>query len=927
MKSFRPSLMVTASMVAALTISAFGQTADFTTGQAARLVIGQKTFTNADFGASNTLLGAVSGIAIASGNLIVADSNRYGASPINNRVVIFKDVASYPSPTDIPTIPGATCSVCRGQAAVVLGQPDFTTTTYSLNQKGLRLPTAVATDGKILAVADTDNNRILIWKSIPASNGQPADVVIGQADFTHGGTSIPPTAKSLRGPQGVWIFNGKLYVADTQDHRVLVYNQIPASNGAAADLVLGQPNFTSFVQPDLTQANQTPAANNLLNPVAVTTDGKKLFITDLGNNRVLIFNNLPTANGAAADIVLGQKDMVTSIENDTTHICASNGTDSTGAPIYPGRCGKTMSFPRFALSDGNRLFIADGGNDRVLIYRTIPTANTAAADIVLGQPDEFTLDTFFNPDGSNAFQTPTALAWDGTNLYVSDTFNRRVVVFSPGNPVIPLSGVRNAASLQIYAIGTVSIAGTITENDTIKVTINTTDYTYTVLKTDALTDIVKGIVKLINANQGDPNVLATPDLVNLQVDLTARKGGNDGGNITLATLAAAPSTAATGAVATETAAASGATLNIRLQDPTQIAPGTVVQVYGDQFTDNKSAIADYSKQYLPSTLAGAQVFIDGIQAPLTYASQTQINAQMPFEMADRTSVSLYVRTQHADGTVTVTTPVAVTIVPQNPGIFADFGTDPRHAFVFHGADAASGAVSVDGSVTAGDVGSITIGTETYTYTIVAGDTLDTIRDTFIAQINAGDPNVTAVASNQYDRIYFYSKIPGPNGEGLTYSAKVSSGTSLILTALGSTTCCANVKGSLVTTDNPAVPGEIVYVLATGLGPTNPSDIDTGKILPNSTNNPPVVPVDSVLAGGTTANIVNVSPMAGNPGIYTVSFQLSTNLTTNPVTQLTIAQQAFISNVVTFPVALPGANSGSGVLTFPGVESAGRKKKR
>ena len=48
-----------------------------------------------------------------------------------------------------------------------------------------------------------------------------------------------------------------------------------------------------------------------------------------------------------------------------------------------------MDFPRFALSDGTRLFVADGGNDRVLIYNTIPTQNAAAADVILGQPDEF----------------------------------------------------------------------------------------------------------------------------------------------------------------------------------------------------------------------------------------------------------------------------------------------------------------------------------------------------------------------------------------------------------------------------------------------------------------------------------------------------------------------------------------------------------
>ena len=63
--------------------------------------------------------------------------------------------------------------------------------------------------------------------------------------------------------------------------------------------------------------------------------------------------------------------------------------------------------------------------------------------------------------------------------------------------------------------------------------------------------------------------------------------------------------------------------------------------------------------------------------PLLYVSPTQINAQMPCEYMDRTSVSLYARNTHADGSVTVTAPIAVTIVPQNPGIFAQYGSDPR----------------------------------------------------------------------------------------------------------------------------------------------------------------------------------------------------------------------------------------------------------
>src|SRR5262249_7624836 len=149
-------------------------------------------------------------------------------------------------------------------------------------------------------------------------------------------------------------------------------NGIPTQNGAAADLVLGQKDFTSFVQPDLTQQRTGATASVLLNPVAVTSDGQRLFVTDLGYNRVLIWNSIPASNGQAADVAIGQPDLTSSTannayktdSNDSTQrqtpvLCtASNGTDSNGNPTYPAFCNATLSFPRYALSTGDCLFIA-----------------------------------------------------------------------------------------------------------------------------------------------------------------------------------------------------------------------------------------------------------------------------------------------------------------------------------------------------------------------------------------------------------------------------------------------------------------------------------------------------------------------------------------------------------------------------------------
>jgi uncharacterized protein (TIGR03437 family) len=919
MKSFR-AVTLLAGVVA---LCASAQTPDFNTGQAARLVLGQKNFTLADYGATNQLIGSPAGLALANGVLWVVDANRLGSTPNNNRVLRFSDINTYPAPGDKPDVIGSTCGACRGEASLVLGQPDFLTTNKNLSATGMRAPTGVATDGKVLVVSDTDNNRVLIWNSLPRANGQPADVVIGQADFTHNTTISPPTQTSLRGPEGVWLSNGKLFVADTQDNRVLIYNKIPTSNNAPADVVVGQASFTAFVQPDLTSKQPTTAANNMQTPVAVSSDGVRLIVADLGQNRILIWNTVPTANGVAADVAIGQPDLVSATENNSFTItnatldaannptgvspvlCQSNGTDSANNATFPTRCAATLSFPRYAISDGKRLFVADGGNDRVLIFNSIPTRSGVAADIILGQPDQYSDNTGDNPDGTNAFQTPTALAWDGTNLYVSDGYNRRVEVFSPAVQNVPLNGIRNAASQEIYALGSVTVSGSATAKDTITITINGGAYTYTVKDKDTLELIVQGLVTAIN-KAPDPNVIATTNLSALAVVLTARTPGAEGGNLTLAV--------STSTSATVAGTASGATLNIYLQNPSKIAPGTVLEVNGVKLCDS-TATADFTQAYLPNSLKGCTVYVDGVPAPLFYVSPTQINVQMMNEAQDRTSVSLYVRNQHADGSVTVTTPVAATIVAQNPGLFAQPGKDPRKGIIYHGSSSAFDLIGVDGSVQAGDVAAVTINGTAYNYTVLATDTLATIRDALINAINnAPDPNVHASVANEYFRIALTANTPGPQAEGITVAVAVTTaatntaGALLLLTAYNPTLCCSNVEGQLVSQDNPAVPGELLYTFATGLGVTNPQDTDTGRVFPGGSANPPAVPVDSILTGGTTANVVSVGLLPGTVGVYYVQFQLNSGLASNSATQMTIAQQAFVSNVVTFPVAVPGLST-------------------
>src|SRR5579864_1208888 len=129
--------------------------ADFNTGQAARAVIGQPQYTRQTATPTDQIIGGASGVAYANNTLFVADSNRVGAFPTDNRVLIYQNVAGMLLPPNAELPYNQRCPVCVGQANVVLGQPDFVTINPTLTptRTGLRNPTYVASDGIHLVVA------------------------------------------------------------------------------------------------------------------------------------------------------------------------------------------------------------------------------------------------------------------------------------------------------------------------------------------------------------------------------------------------------------------------------------------------------------------------------------------------------------------------------------------------------------------------------------------------------------------------------------------------------------------------------------------------------------------------------------------------------------------------------------------------------
>jgi len=685
-------------------------------------------------------------------------------------------------------------------------------------------------------------------------------------------------------------------------------------------VVLGQPDFYTAIEPDLTRNEIQASAKTLLDPVSVTSDGVRLFVSDLGHHRVLIWNSIPTTNQQPADVVVGQPNMTSAVANyshtfkvdetgkiieRTKVLCdPDGGKDDNGLPTYPARCAATLEYPRFALSDGTRLFIADGGNDRILVFNRIPTTNGEAADVVLGQINDHLTQTSDNPDNpdverrasTDSVRTRTSLAWDGENLYVSEPFSRRVLVFTVGGPILPLTAVRNAASLDVFAVGSITLGGEIQENDEITIKIRDKEYKYKVKKDDTFELIIRELVNLINAGDGDPWVLATENPTLLAVNLTSRVGGKLGDETEISA-SVSPDTARI------TARASGNTLGGG-GFAAKLAPGSLISIFGNDLAETTMA-APPDADPLPSELGGVRVYVDGRAAPIIAVSPTQINAQLPFEVLDATSVSVYVRTQRSDGTVTNTTAIGVPIIPANPGVFTYGGTDPRPAVAMHGSSHATGTIYIEGTAKEGDEITVTIEDRTYKYKLTADDTLESARDRLIELINT-DPQVFAIPSTHHRYIRLRARVQGPAGNGIRFSATADGG-NVVVGGTNSRLCCANVEGALITEDNPAVPGENIIIYATGLGMVHPDEAKfatyTGYTYKGPFSNAPDEFV-SAMVGGKTANVLAAGMKPGTVGIYEVHLELNSDLPTNPLTQLTIAQDIYVSNIATIPLWNP-----------------------
>ncbi|MDP9053826.1 MAG: hypothetical protein M3N93_05930 [Acidobacteriota bacterium] len=340
------------------------------------------------------------------------------------------------------------------QPTRVLGQDSIQVSSFNPNLvegRELYVPEGIALDTSTnppaLYVSDTANNRVLGFRSATTfANGQPADVVLGQADFISTFSQGPGHALTtgLHSPTGVAVDSkGNVYVVDTGNNRILRFPQPFSQAGQILpDFVLGQ---TSFSSGDTNQGGSVSAASlsfvssTVLLQAFLTFDASgNLWVSDAGNNRVLRFNSsvlgAQASSGPPADIVLGQDDFLTGTYN-------------------PPAKNASLSLTSFSTPSGltfdaaGRLFVAESttsGHGRILMWAP-PFASGQRASGLLGVDTDTPAPAAVNAVELGA--SPGGLFAIGTSIGAVDPANNRILVFPPVEQWTP--GATYQAALEV----------------------------------------------------------------------------------------------------------------------------------------------------------------------------------------------------------------------------------------------------------------------------------------------------------------------------------------------------------------------------------------------------------------------------------------------------------------------------------------------
>jgi len=422
--------------------------ANLSTGGAATVVLGQSDLTSAAKGfTATTMTNATSITFDSSGNLWVADTG-------NSRIL------KYPA-ANLAT---------GGAATVALGQSDLTSAAKGITATTMTNATSVDfdSDGN-LWVADMGNSRILKYPAANLATGGAATVALGQSDLTSDEYGI--TATTMTNATSVdFDSDGNLWVADSNNSRILKYPAANLSTGGAATVALGQSGLTSKT------TGNTATTLDMASGLTFDSSGN-LWVGDTRNSRILKYPAANLATGGAATVALGQTDLTTKDHGNisspyshsakTFHNPTDIAIDSTGnvwisewnnhrvlkfdtsnlkiggaATVVLGQTdftsktlGNTATTLRetagIAFDSSGNLWVADAGGHRILKYPAANLATGGAATVALGQTDLTSMST---GNTATTVDTPEYITFDSDgNLWLSDRNNHRVLKYPTAN--------------------------------------------------------------------------------------------------------------------------------------------------------------------------------------------------------------------------------------------------------------------------------------------------------------------------------------------------------------------------------------------------------------------------------------------------------------------------------------------------------------
>ncbi|MBF0453086.1 MAG: tandem-95 repeat protein, partial [Candidatus Magnetomorum sp.] len=403
-------------------------------GSSAEAVLGQVDFVSGQGNrggsvAANTLYYPVYIFVDPFGRLWVADQ-------ANHRVLRFDNASEKTS--------GA-------NADGVLGQPDFVSNSLGTTQNRMNAARSVWIDpAGNLWVVDYGNHRVLRFNNADQkSNGANADGVLGQSDYTSNTTGT--TQSTMNIPCAVFgNNNGNLFVVDYGNGRVLRFdNAVLKTNGANADGVLGQSDFTSN--------GYATTSTGMTGPENVALDSTgHLYISSSANKRIIIFNDaINKNNGAAADYVLGQPDFTSNIVNN-------GGLSERSLNSVYGLFFDTLN---------NHLWVADYINNRVLRYsimqKTAPVMSLIS-DFTMDEDAVYSSISFTVTDINEQALTITYQSSDTSLISASS------IIFS-GDQVSTNGVDYTVSATAIASTVTLTITPEINQSGNVSITVTVTD--------------------------------------------------------------------------------------------------------------------------------------------------------------------------------------------------------------------------------------------------------------------------------------------------------------------------------------------------------------------------------------------------------------------------------------------------------------------